>query len=107
MPRSWTDKQERRTNTSVIRPSHEARAPVAPRRSALARSTRMGSRRTVATASRTSVRDMSSQRRGGKRSIQGPRVPPTTSSTTRYGSAISTASKMNKSQLATHWAASD
>lgn len=102
MPKSWTNKQERQYED--IRESAESRGASTRRAKEIGARTvnknraRAGRTRT---ASRTSVEDMSPQRRGGKRSHTGAGGP---TYDQLYNEArqrnIDGRSKMNKSQLA-------
>ncbi|MFF3567667.1 hypothetical protein [Nocardia jiangxiensis] len=102
MPKAWTDKQER--EYEHIRDSEQSRGASTRRAKEIAARTvnknRAQSGRTR-TASRSTIQDMSPQRRGGQRSHSGAQGP------TRdqlYNEArqrkIQGRSKMNKSQLA-------
>ena len=102
MPKAWTDKQEREYRH--IRDSEKSRGASKRRAEEIAARTvnknRAQSGRTR-TASRSTIQDMSPQRRGGQRSHSGAQGP------TRdqlYNEArqrnIEGRSKMNKSQLA-------
>ncbi|WP_216892553.1 plasmid stabilization protein [Nocardia alni] len=102
MPKAWTDKQER--EYEHIRDSEKSRGASATRAKEIAARTVNKNRAQsgqARTASRSSVQDMSPQRRGGQRSHSGAQGP---TYEQLYNEArqrkIDGRSKMNKSQLA-------
>ncbi|WP_024799489.1 hypothetical protein [Nocardia sp. BMG51109] len=102
MPKAWTDKQERQyehiKESAEERGAGEGRAKEIGARTVNKNRARSGQSRK---ASRTSVEDMSPQRRGGQRSHSGSQGP---TFDQLYNEArqrnVKGRSKMNKSQLA-------
>jgi plasmid stabilization system protein ParE len=102
MPKAWTDKQER--EYEHIRDSEKSRGASTRRAKEIAARTVNKNRAQsgqARTASRSSIQDMSPQRRGGQRSHSGAQGP---TYEQLYNEArqrkIDGRSKMNKSQLA-------
>jgi hypothetical protein len=102
MPKEWTDKQEREyqhiRDSAKSRGASEKRAKEIGARTVNKNRAQSGQSRT---ASRSSIKDMSPQRRGGQRSHSGAQGP---TYDQLYNEArqrnIDGRSKMNKSQLA-------